>query len=39
VLGADGENQIREGTAKHYPMYERLSNRILTNYVQFLKVY
>ena len=39
VLGPDGEKQIRDGTAKHYPMYERLSNRILTNFVQFLKVY
>jgi len=39
VLGTDGEKQIREGTEKHYAMYERLSNKILTNFVQFLKVY
>src|SRR4051794_8423508 len=30
VLGPDGDKQIRDGTAKHYPTYERLSNRILT---------
>lgn len=39
VLGSDGEKQIREGTTKNYPLYERLSNRILGNFVQFLKVY
>lgn len=39
ALGADGEAKIREGTASHYSMYERLSNRILGNFVQFLKVY
>lgn len=39
VLGPDGERQIREETARHYPRYERLGNRILQNFVQFLKVY
>jgi GMP synthase-like glutamine amidotransferase len=39
VLGPDGEARIREETKKHYPRYERLGNRILNNYVQFLKAY
>jgi hypothetical protein len=39
VLGSDGEAKIREGTKKNYPRYERLGNRILNNYVQFLKAY
>jgi len=39
VLGPDGEAKIRDDTQKHYPRYERLTNRILTNFVQFLRVY
>ena len=39
VLGADGVKKIRDDTAKYYPMYERLGNKILGNFVQFLKVY
>ncbi len=39
VLGPDGAAKVRQDTAKHYPMYERLSDRILRNFVQFLKVY
>ena len=39
ALGPDGAKTIREGTTKNYPLYERLSNRILGNFVQFLKVY
>jgi GMP synthase (glutamine-hydrolysing) len=39
VLGRDGEAKICEGTKKNYPRYERLGNRILNNYVQFLKAY
>jgi hypothetical protein len=39
VLGADGERKIREDTQKHYPRYARLGDRILANFVQFLKVY
>jgi len=38
-LGADGESKIREETAKHFDKYERLTNRVLGNFVQFLKVY
>jgi GMP synthase (glutamine-hydrolysing) len=39
VLGADGERKVREETAKNYPRYARLGDRILANFVQFLKVY
>ena len=39
VLGADGEAKIRQETEQFYPRYERLGNRILDNYVQFLKAY
>jgi GMP synthase-like glutamine amidotransferase len=39
VLGADGAAKVREETAKQYPMYERLGNKILANFVQFLKMY
>ncbi len=39
VLGEDGVKKIRDETAVNYPMYERLGNRILGNFVQFLKVY
>jgi GMP synthase-like glutamine amidotransferase len=39
VLGPDGEAKIREGTEKHYGRYERLTNRVLQNFVQFLRMY
>ena len=39
ALGPDGERKIVEDTEKHYVRYERLTNRILGNFVQFLKVY
>jgi GMP synthase-like glutamine amidotransferase len=39
VLGPDGEARIRDGVEKHYRRYERLTNRILQNFVQFLRVY
>jgi GMP synthase (glutamine-hydrolysing) len=39
VLGGDGLSKLREDTAKLYTRHERLGNRILQNYVQFLKVY
>jgi GMP synthase-like glutamine amidotransferase len=39
VLGPDGESKIRQETRQHYPKHARLGNRILTNFVQFLKVY
>lgn len=39
VLGPDGAAKIKEDTTKHYPRYERVGNKILGNFVQFLKVY
>jgi len=39
VLGPDGEAKIREGTEKNYPRYERLTNKVLENFVEFLRVY
>lgn len=39
VLGSDGAAKIREDTAKHYPKFERLGNKVLANFVQFLKMY
>ncbi|HYE17684.1 MAG TPA: gamma-glutamyl-gamma-aminobutyrate hydrolase family protein [Tepidisphaeraceae bacterium] len=39
VLGPGGEAQIHADTEKHYAKYERLTNRVLGNFVQFLKVY
>ncbi|HZL37299.1 MAG TPA: hypothetical protein VFC78_18410, partial [Tepidisphaeraceae bacterium] len=39
VLGPDGEAKIRQDTQSHYPPYARLGDRLLRNFVQFLKVY
>jgi GMP synthase-like glutamine amidotransferase len=39
VLGLEGERTVREDTKKYYPRYARLGDRILANFVQFLKVY
>jgi GMP synthase-like glutamine amidotransferase len=39
VLGPDGEKKIRQDTEKYYSRYARAGERILRNYVQFLKVY
>jgi GMP synthase (glutamine-hydrolysing) len=39
VHGADAERTIRQDTEKHYPRYARLGDRILGNFVQFLKIY
>src|SRR4051812_11008373 len=39
VHGADGERTLRQDTEKHYARYTRLGDKILTNFVQFLKVY
>ena len=39
ALGPDGETRILEETERHYGRYERLTNRILGNFVQFLRVY
>lgn len=39
VLGPDGEAAIRRDTEKYYPEYERHGNKLLRNFVQFLKIY
>jgi GMP synthase (glutamine-hydrolysing) len=39
VLGPGGEKTIREETTKNYPRFARQGERILRNFVQFLKVY
>jgi GMP synthase-like glutamine amidotransferase len=39
ALGPGAEAKILEDTKQHYPRYERLTNRILGNFVQFLRVY
>jgi GMP synthase-like glutamine amidotransferase len=39
AISPDAETQIREQTPKVYPRYARLGERILQNFVQFLKVY
>ena len=39
VLGPDGDKRIRQETAEHYRRYARLGDRLLANFVQFLKAY
>lgn len=39
ALGSDGESKLREDTKKHYSRYARLSDRLVQNYVQFLRAY
>ena len=39
VLGPDGENKIRQDTERYYPEYARLGDKLVRNFVQFLKVY
>jgi GMP synthase-like glutamine amidotransferase len=39
VLGPGGEHRLKEDTTKFYHRHERLGNRILTNFVQFLRAY
>jgi len=39
ALGPDGEKIIRDGTKKYYTQYSRLGERLVRNFVQFLKVY
>lgn len=39
VLGPDGESRIRQDTEKYYAEYARLGDKLLRNFVQFLKVY
>lgn len=39
VHGPNAERKIREDTSKHYARHARLGDRIVRNFVQFLKVY
>jgi hypothetical protein len=39
VLGPGGETKIRQDTKVYYDRYARLGDRIVKNFVQFLKVY
>jgi GMP synthase-like glutamine amidotransferase len=39
ALGTDGQSRINEQTPRLYPRYARLGERILRNFVQFLKAY
>jgi hypothetical protein len=39
VLGPDGAEKIRQDTEKYYRQYARLGDKLLQNFVQFLKVY
>jgi GMP synthase-like glutamine amidotransferase len=39
ALGPDAEAQIRQETEKNYPQYARLGDKLLRNFVQFLRVY
>ena len=39
VHGPEGEARIRQDTKLHYGRYSRLGDRIVKNFVQFLKVY
>ena len=39
VLGPNGETKIRQDTQLHYGRYARLGERLVNNYVQFLKMY
>ena len=39
VLGQDGEAKIKADTDLHYSRYERVTNKIIQNFVQFLRAY
>ena len=39
VLGPDAEAKLAADTETHYPRYERATNKILANFVQFLHSY
>jgi GMP synthase-like glutamine amidotransferase len=39
VLGPDAERTIAGETEKNYPRYARLGDRLLDNFVQYLKAY
>jgi GMP synthase-like glutamine amidotransferase len=39
AVGPDGEQKIREDTTRFYPRHARLGDKVLQNFVQFLKAY
>lgn len=39
VLGSDGEAKVRNDTETNYREYSRLGDKLLRNFVQFLKIY
>jgi len=39
VLGPEGESRLREETARYLPRYLRLGERIIRNFVEYLKLY
>lgn len=39
VLGRDGVNKVRDDSKKFYPRYARLGERLVKNFVQFLRAY
>jgi GMP synthase-like glutamine amidotransferase len=39
VLGPEGETRVREDTARHYREHARLGDRVLRNFVQFVRLY
>lgn len=39
ILGDNGLDEIRKQTAVHYPRHARLGDRVLRNFIQFLKLY
>ncbi len=39
VLGPDGIKKVREETPRYAVRHARLGNRIIENFVQYLKVY
>ncbi len=38
-LGADAERKLRDDTVKNYARYARLGDRVVNNFVQYLKTY
>ena len=39
TIGADGERKLREDTSKNYSRYSRAGDRILQNFVQYLRAH
>jgi GMP synthase-like glutamine amidotransferase len=39
VLGPDGQRQIQQDTVRYYRHYRRMGDRIVQNFIQYLKLY